>query len=337
MLDHDELLPEERANPGLVQELRTTYQMKPEEQQVLARVYQRLAQNAQPLPLAQPELAQTGGSTQRRQHVSPVSLPSRANRPRQRWLQSLNSLVAVLFVGLLVGSLAFTFSLLNHTRVGSPHPTVVASNAMRVELVPAQKGSKPPQAQMETTRNMLAARLTNFGLQGFSVRVQTINGQPGIVMEVPHFGGNEQQTINRLVQTGTLAFWDTGPYGQAAIGTAFDPSPYVEFNPGGKPHFTNQDIDLSVLTFSLDPTTGVLALNCMMKGDALNRFQRFTASNIGHVLAVTLDGIVVSSGAIERPISGPFALDTNFTQQEGNAIVSALKFGPLPVELKKLG
>ena len=44
MLDHDELLPEEQAHPALVQELQTIYLMKSEEQQVLSRVHQRLAE-----------------------------------------------------------------------------------------------------------------------------------------------------------------------------------------------------------------------------------------------------------------------------------------------------
>jgi len=39
MLDHNDLLPEEKAYPAIVQKLQITYQMKPEEMQVMARVH----------------------------------------------------------------------------------------------------------------------------------------------------------------------------------------------------------------------------------------------------------------------------------------------------------
>ncbi|HET7641186.1 MAG TPA: hypothetical protein VFK47_20930, partial [Ktedonobacteraceae bacterium] len=110
MLDHDELLPAEQAYPGLVQELRTTYQMKPAEKQVLTRVHERLAQSSHPLPLLEP--AQAG--TEPMVFVPLVSAHSRPTIFRQRWLPRLNMLAAVLFIGLLVGSLVFTFSIINH-------------------------------------------------------------------------------------------------------------------------------------------------------------------------------------------------------------------------------
>ena len=44
MLNHHDRLPEEQSNPGLIQELRATYRLRPEEQQALARVHERLAE-----------------------------------------------------------------------------------------------------------------------------------------------------------------------------------------------------------------------------------------------------------------------------------------------------
>ena len=335
MLDHDELLPEEQTYPDFVQELQTAYQMKPEEKQVLAHVHERLAQRSHSHPLLEP--VQAVGHTHIRLPHLPltVSPPSRPTTSRQRWLRHLNTLVAVLFVGLLVATMVFTFSSINRTRVGSPPATVGLTNGIRVLLVPAEKGSTPSQTEMEATRTILSQRFISFGLQGSSVRVVTVNGQPGIQVELPHFGGNEQRTIATLLETGELAFWDTGPYATVPIGTSFNPGPYIQYNPGGKPRFTNQDLDPSALTVFRDPE-GQLAISCMMKGDAVNRFQLFTANNIGHALTITLDGKVLESGIIETSIAGPFAVPVNFTLQQGSALVSVLKYGPLPVELKKL-
>ncbi len=330
MLDHDELLPEEQAFPGLVQELRTTYQMKTEEKQVLTRVHQRLARSSHPLPMLEP--VQAGSHTQPQRLVPPLSLLSHPTSFRQDWLPRLNTFVAVLFVGLLVGSLVFTFSIINRTRVGSP--SVGPTNGIQVLLVPTERGGTPSQAKMEATRTILSQRFTSFGLQGSSVRVLTANGQPSILVELPHFGGNEQQTITTLLGTGVLAFWDTGPNGEVITpGKPFDPAPFIEYNPGGQPRFTNQDLDLNFLAVGQDPLLGLPVINCMMKGDAVNRFQHYTANNIGHALTITLDGKVIASAIINSAIGGPFQIPADFTQQQVSAIVSVLKYGPLPVEL----
>ena len=143
-----------------------------------------------------------------------------------------------------------------------------------------------------------------------------------------------QQTLGTLLETGALAFWDTGPYSTVPVGTPFNPGSYTQYNPGGKPRFTNQDVDPSALAVFRDPR-GILAISCMMKGDAVNRFQLYTSNNIGHSLTITLDGKVLESGIIEPSIAGPFEIPVDLTQQQASALVSVIENGPLPVELKK--
>ncbi|HET7640150.1 MAG TPA: hypothetical protein VFK47_15595, partial [Ktedonobacteraceae bacterium] len=207
---------------------------------------------------------------------------------------------------------------------------------IHVVLVPAQKGHMPSQAEMEATRTILSQRLTSFGLPESNVSVQTVNGLPAILVELPYFDGNDQQTITTLLETGVLAFWGTDSNNTLATGTTFNPSLFAQDNPGNKPRFTNQDLDPDSLAVVHDPSTDLSVINCMMKGDAVNRFQHYTANNIGHALTITLDGKVITSALINSAISGPFIIPTGFTQQQNSAIVSVLKYGPLPVELKKL-
>jgi hypothetical protein len=328
MLDHDELLPEEEAYPDLVQELQATYQMKPEEKLVLSRVHQRLAESSHPLPL--PELAQAGGQTRPFQFSSSAAAPSRPARARQRWLRPLNAFAAVLILGLLVGSLVVTFVMIGHTRVGSPPATM---GDIRVFLVPAERGSTPSHTELETVSSILSQRFSDFGFEEFRVQVTTSNGQTGIFVELPHFGGNEQQIIDTLLGTGKLDFWGTG---KTAVlgGTLFNPSQYAQYNPSGQPRFTGQDLDPNSLATSQDKA-GRPQINGRMKGDAIQRFQLYTAHNIGNYLTVTLDGKVLQSAVIESSISGPFVIFGLFTQQQARAIVSALKYGTLPFELKQ--
>jgi len=63
-------------------------------------------------------------------------------------------------------------------------------------------------------------------------------------------------------------------------------------------------------------------------------FQNYTANNIGHALTITLDGKVLYSGTIQAEISESGEISGNFTLQQANALISTLKSGVLPVELK---
>lgn len=325
MLDHHDLLPEEQTYSHVVRELQAAYRMKPVEKQVLTHVQERLAQSSHALPQLEP--VERADST-----LPSTSFSQRPASSRQRWLSHFNAIAAVLFMTLLVGALALTFSAIHHGSVGFS-----ATTPIRVLLVPAQKGTVPSQAKMEATRLLLAQRFSSFDLQGATVRLQTINGQPGIIAELPHFDGNERQIVSILVQTGVLAFWNTGPYGMLVAGASFNPDLYSQYNPGGKPSFTNQDLDATAFAIIHDPSTptNIASINCLMKGDALNRFRLFTAHNIGNVLTLTLDGKVLASEVIANPVSGPFDFTVaDFTQQQAGAIVSVLAHSPLPVSLK---
>jgi hypothetical protein len=335
MLNRDELLPAEQENPAITEELRNMYRMKPEEKQVLARVHQHLIQNAQPLPLS--KSVQTESHVRRLQLIPAPNSHAQPARLRPGWLQRFNALAAILFIGLLVGSLVFTFAIISRTRVVPPTTTGGASGDIRVLLVPAAKGIVPPvsQADLAGTRTILAQRFSSFGLSGFSVDATTVQGQPGILVELPSTMRSQPQIINILTETGVLAFWNTGDTPVNA-GVTFDPAQYTRYNPGGKPPFSNQDFNASAFTVTQDSNTGQPEISGIMQGQAISRFQAYTASQIGHYLTITLDGKVLESAVIVSPIVGQWVIAGNFTQQQINAQVAILKSGPLPVALKQV-
>lgn len=323
---HDELLPVEQANAGLVEELRAIYQLTPEERQVLARVHERLELYAQPIPV--PEPVKTGYSGRERAREALNTSPVLAFS-RRRFLTQLNSVAAVLFVALLVGALVFTFA-----TVKRANTAVNAANGISVLLVPAQE-SAPSRAALQATVDILSQRISDFGLQGYSVQVQAIKQRAGIQVIVPHFGGNEQQTLAILLGTGVLAFWDTG-YDSLMPGTSFDPAKFSNLNPGGRPPFTGQNLNPDSLQIMHDPNTNIIEIACTMQGDAIQRFQQFTGNHVGDILTITLDNTVVSSPTLEAAIGGPFVINGRFSQQQAQALIIVLKSGPLPVAMKVL-
>ncbi len=320
---HDELLSVEEANSGLIEELRAIYQLTPEEQRVLSRVHERLQLYAQPLPARDP--VEVGQFAAHRD--APYAA---AAFTRRSFLTQINSVAALLFVALLVGALAFTFATVKH-----PTPAAVnVNNGIRVMLVPAQT-STPSKEALTQTAAILSQRLSSFGLQGYSIQVQNTGKQTGIQLHLPHFGDNEQQTLNILLGTGVLAFWDTGSLA-LPLGTLFDPNQFSNLNPDDHPLFTGQDLDPNSLQVGNDQNTGLPVIACSMQGEAVQSFQQFTSSHIGDSMTITLDNKVLSSPVIQSAIGGPFIIAGNFSQDQARAIVAVLKSGPLPVAMKRL-
>lgn len=320
MVDHDELLPAEQANPDLLQELRAIYQMKPAEKRVLDRVQTRLAENTQSLPLRETVPAKAHD-----RHLWLISMPpasARSQNTSKKWLRPLNGLVAILLVGLLIGAFALTLSLTGSTS---------ANNGIHLFLAATENGSTPTQTMLDRTRALLEQRFNDFNLQNVSVQQATRNGQVGFQLELARFGGNEQQTLDTLVAPGTLGFWGTGN-ALVNAGTTFDARQYVQYNPGGKPRFTGQDLNPNSLMISHDES-GQWLINCEMQGSAIQRFYTYTTANLGRYLTTTFDGKVIMSAVIQSAINGPFVIANNFTQQQAKAILADLRSGALPLVL----
>ena len=323
MLNDHDLLPEEQSNPGLIQVLRATYRLRPEEQQALARVHERLAHSSQPLPPL--DAVRIDDLAPARPRVTPAAPPTRISRFRRRWLTRLGAFAAAMLVIVLVGSLVLTFSLIHHTSVGSP-----IGNDIHLVLEPV-KGSHPSRADMQAASEILSQRFSSFGLSGASTNVGTTNGHLAIQVELPHFGGDEQQTIATLVQTGHLEFWCTGQF-PLPLNTTLDPALYAQYNPGGRPRFTGRDLDPNAISVSNDKA-GRPQIDFEMQDSSIDAFGSFTAHNIGAYLTITFDRTVIESAVIESAITGPTVITGNFTQQQANAVAADLKAGSLPVTL----
>jgi len=186
---------------------------------------------------------------------------------------------------------------------------------------------------MPAVRDNIEQRVNGgLGVSEPSIRIITTNGQPAISVELPGFTGNQTEAVNSLLKTGNLEFWSTGP-SSAAIGSAFDPSQYTQYNPGGKPQFTGADLDSSQVYVSQDQT-GRPQISFEMQGNAISQFGQFTSKNIGEYLTVTLDRQVIESAVIQNAITGPGVITGNFTTDQANQIVTVLKYGALKIPLK---
>ena len=192
---------------------------------------------------------------------------------------------------------------------------------------------KTLQDDMPAVRDNIEQRVNGgLGVSEPSIRIVTSNGIPSISVELPGFTGNQTDAVNSLLKTGLLEFWNTGP-SPVALSSAFDPTQYVQYNPGGKPEFTGADLDPTQVYVSQDQA-GRPQISFEMKGSAIGSFGSFTAKNVGQYLTITLDKSVIESAVIQNAINGPGVITGTFTTAQAQSVVTVLKYGALPISLK---
>jgi preprotein translocase subunit SecD len=186
--------------------------------------------------------------------------------------------------------------------------------------------------EMPAVRDAIEQRVNGgLGVNEPSIRLQSSNGQPAILVELPGFSGNQVSAVNSLLKTGVLEFWNTGST-PVQLGSTFDPTQFTANNPGGKPEFTGKDLDASQVYVSYDQA-GRPQISFEMKGDAIGKFGTFTSQNVGSYLTVTLDRTVIESAVIQSAITGPGVITGQFSLDQANQIVTVLKYGALPISL----
>ncbi|HXR66617.1 MAG TPA: hypothetical protein VN729_11870, partial [Ktedonobacteraceae bacterium] len=88
--------------------------------------------------------------------------------------------------------------------------------SISVQLEPTQYGNISQQEladSVSTAEGQIAQRVSGgLGVNDATIRQQTVNGKPGLLVELPGLNSGDQQTaINSLTNSGKLEFWSTGP------------------------------------------------------------------------------------------------------------------------------
>lgn len=103
--------------------------------------------------------------------------------------------------------------------------------------------------------------------------------------------------------------------------------------------YTKTDLSgryLSKAVLEFDPTTGIPKVGLNFNSEGAKIFASITKTNIGRVLAISLDGVPISTPVIRQEITGGNAeISGQFTPTEARDLVRNLNYGalPLPIEL----
>ena len=207
---------------------------------------------------------------------------------------------------------------------------------LRVLLKPnATTNSADLQSSVNTAESQIAQRVSGgLGVNEANIRVQTVDGLPGILVELPGYtSGNQDATVKSLLKSGKLEFWGTGATA-VPVGSTLDPAQFAHYNnPDGSAPFTGADLDPNQVYVGTDET-GRPQINFAMKGAAVGKFFNFTQQNVGQYMTITLDGTVIQSAVINSAINGQGTIQGRFTQQEAQQTVTLLKYGALPVSFQ---
>jgi preprotein translocase subunit SecD len=178
------------------------------------------------------------------------------------------------------------------------------------------------------TRTIIENRVNAFGLAEPIVQTQ---GQDRISVELP--GAEDEQELRRLIgATGVLEF--------VPVPAQFSPQvadglPLPEGMGDVEPLFTG--VEISAARPGRDQT-GLLAVDIELKETGARIFDDFARDNVGERFAIVLDGIVQSAPVIRaRSFGGQAQISGSFTPDEMNALVTVLRFGSLPLEIREVG
>jgi preprotein translocase subunit SecD len=216
--------------------------------------------------------------------------------------------------------------------VTPPSTPAPLASGIRVLLLPEPGTGTPSPAALRTAQEILAHRLADFGFKNANVREITAGGQPALQIEVPRIAGDEDALLNTLLATGQFAFWDTGS-SSLQKDTSIDPHQYTQSNGGINPLFIGTDLDASQLQAKPNPNgqMGNYVIQFAMKGVASDHLRSFTSAHIGDYMTITLDKKVVTSAIIQSQLPGSGQIIGDFTSNQAQAIVSVVKFAPLPI------
>jgi preprotein translocase subunit SecD len=208
----------------------------------------------------------------------------------------------------------------------------------RVQLVIQAQSGKPSEEVMERAREVIDRRLGDLGSPGAGV---TRQGSERIVVTLRRL--EDVEPVKALVgRSARLEFRLLNMFadpqqiraGRAPIGTeilAMAGRPEEKLPVLRRPIVTGSMITDAQTGFDI---AGQPSVVLMLDAAGTRRFAQATRANVHRVIAIVIDGTVVSAPMIDEPIlGGQLQIAGTFTKEEANRLAIALRSGPLPIDL----
>jgi preprotein translocase subunit SecD len=181
--------------------------------------------------------------------------------------------------------------------------------------------------ELVATQAVIAQRLDALGARNTSYAV--VHPDQHLIVGLP--SGDAERWRRAMTQPGELTFVPVPPEHSLQITdgqtlpAGMDPTPL--FDGAGV-------VDAEVSPDELGRPSVSLSLDA----EAAAIFDAYAADHFGERFAMVLDGIVLSAPSINATrFNGQAQISGNFTEEEAEDLVAALRSGPLPVPVAELG
>ena len=182
---------------------------------------------------------------------------------------------------------------------------------------------------LEQTRVIIENRVNAVGVAEPIVVTQ---GQDRITVELP--GAEEEGDIRRLI--GTTGILEFVPVPAEFFGQVGQDLPLPPGMADTEPLFTG--VEIANARIGQHPTTREIVVDLELKETGARLFDEHAAEHFGEQFAIVLDGIVQSAPVIRaRNFGGQAQISGSFTPEDMNALVTVLRFGSLPLEIREVG
>ena len=202
----------------------------------------------------------------------------------------------------------------------------------------------PPEAsdaEVEATAEILAQRLITLGATQVQTEITTENSLR-LTVDANLWRTQQQAAIQAVQQPGRIELLDFSgvPTGTIEIGqqvvTTGAPSNRLANADIGEPFptlLTNEDIQAAEAVF--DDTLGQWQVDIAFTPDGAAAMESHTSDNLGEVLAIAIDGEILSMPVVQSPLSDEVVISGNFTEAEARALAVSIggEVLPFPLEL----
>jgi protein-export membrane protein SecD len=184
---------------------------------------------------------------------------------------------------------------------------------------------------LEQTREIVESRVNASGVAEPIVVTQ---GADRISVELP--GVDDEGEIRKLIgTTGVLEFMPV----PAALQGSVAEGPLPEAMLDVAPLFTG--VEIASAAIAQDPTTREIVVDLQLKDTGSRLFDDYAEEHYGEQFAIVLDDQVMSAPTIQATRFGGRAQISGgqggFPVEEANSLVTVLKFGSLPLEIREVG
>jgi len=196
------------------------------------------------------------------------------------------------------------------------------------------------QENMQTARGIIEDRVNGLGV---SEAVVQIAGDRRILVELPG-EQDPEQALSTIKETALLEFVDFGDISAqdaSFLYTTKIKTDYQTSSDAEDPSPTDR-VFHTVITGASIKQVGVITdeignhqvlFELTPEGSII--FSKFTAANVGKMLAIVLDKEVISSPVINEAITGgQGSISGNFSIETANELAIQLRYGSLPIPLK---